>query len=80
MRDTEDDYDDEDDEPAHLPPKKRRAGQAAPAGTRQARLLKDLADLEASIKRLQANTVKEVAKLQQIAASLTDEIRTMDED
>lgn len=81
--DDEDDEDEEEDEEevvAKPTPavKKRRVGNNP--GPRRSRLLKDVAELEGAIKKLQSTFTKDLAKLQHIAGSLATEIREMEDD
>ncbi|GLB33558.1 hypothetical protein LshimejAT787_0104420 [Lyophyllum shimeji] len=70
----DDEGEDEVDEPKKGPAAKKRRI----AGDFQASALKDIADLEASIKKLQTSVTKDLAKLSQLTASLATQIRGMD--
>jgi len=69
-----DEGEDEVEEPKKGPPAKKRRI----AGDLQANALKDIADIEASIKKLQTSVAKDLAKLAQLTASLATQIRGMD--
>jgi hypothetical protein len=74
--DEDEDEEDEVEKPTPAP-KKRRVGNNA--GPRRSRLLKDVAELEGAIKKLQTTFVKDLTKLQQLAGSLATEIREMED-
>ncbi|KAF8076136.1 hypothetical protein FPV67DRAFT_1470495 [Lyophyllum atratum] len=70
----EDEGEDEVDEPKKgSPAKKRRIVDDSHANA-----LKDIVELEASIKKLQTSVAKDLTKLSQLAASLATQIRGMD--
>lgn len=71
--DDEDDEEEDGDEKTAPARKKRRAGS-----DRRSRLLKDVGELEGTIKKFQATFAKDLTKLQQTAASLAAQIRDMD--
>lgn len=75
--DIEDDYEEEDEKPSHAP-KKRRVG--TDTGPRRTRLLRDVAELEGAIKKLQSSYLKDFAHLQRLAGSLAAEIRVLDDE
>lgn len=58
--------------------KKRRVG--TDTSPRRSRLLKDVAELEAGIKKLQSSYLREFAHLQRLAVALASEIRLMDDE
>jgi hypothetical protein len=70
--------DEEEDEKPSQGSKKRRVG--TDTGPRRSRLLRDVAELEGAIKRLQSSYLKEFANLQRLAGSLASEIRAMDDE
>ncbi|KAF8221104.1 hypothetical protein L208DRAFT_1426709 [Tricholoma matsutake] len=70
--------DEEEDEKPNQVSKKRRVG--TDTGPRRTRLLRDIAELESAIKRLQNSYMKEFAHLQRLAGSLASEIRVMDDE
>jgi len=75
--DVEEDYEEEYEKPSHSL-KKRRVG--TDTGPRRTRLLRDVAELEGAIKKLQSSYLKEFAHLQRLAGSLASEIRVMDDE
>jgi len=74
----EDDGDDEEEDELELrvqpAQKKRRTGTSV----QRSKLLKEVTQLESSIKKLQTNFVKELTKLQQSAATLASQVRELD--
>lgn len=68
----------------HQPPtkmnKKRRSGKSIGAAGARAQVLKYIAELDASAKRLQSQTAKEVEKIHSLINALSAEVRDMDED
>lgn len=72
--DSTDDADDDADEAASARNKKRRVGNA----DFQANALKDIAELEGAVKKLQTSVVKDLTKLSHLAASLAAQVRGMD--
>jgi hypothetical protein len=75
--DAEEEDEEEDEKPSQAS-KKRRVG--TDTGPRRMRLLRDVAELESAIKRLQSSYLKEFAHLQRLAGSLASEIRVMDDE
>ena len=71
----DDDEEDEDDEEHGQPARKKRR----PVTEGRARILKDVAEVEGMIKKLQTSFTKDLTKLQQTVASLTSQIREMDD-
>lgn len=71
----DDDEEDEEEEEHGQPARKKRR----PAIEGRARILKDIADVEGAIKRLQTTFAKDLTKLQQTVASLASQIREMED-
>ncbi|KAF9468980.1 hypothetical protein BDZ94DRAFT_558859 [Collybia nuda] len=78
--DDEEDEDEEEEEVEKPTPVVKKRRVINNVGTRRSRLLKDVAELEGAIKKLQNTFVKDLAKLHQIAGSLAAEIRDLDDD
>jgi hypothetical protein len=75
--DAEEEDDEEDEKPSHVS-KKRRVG--TDTGPRRTRLLRDVAEIEGAIKRLQSSYLRDFAHLQRLVGSLASEIRMMDDE
>ena len=73
--------DDEDDDVQQNANKKRRLSKSASgSGPSRTLLVKAVADMEASMKRIQSSVAKEVEKMNGIVKTLNAKIKEMDEE
>jgi hypothetical protein len=72
--------DDEDDDMQQNANKKRRLSKSASGGPSRILLVKAVADMEASMKRIQSSVAKEVEKMNGIVKTLNAKIKEMDEE
>ena len=71
----DDDEEDEEEEEHGQPARKKRR----PVTEGRARILRDVAEVEGAIKKLQTAFTRDLTKLQQTVASLASQIREMDD-